>query len=434
MRQKKFLFKLIICIGVFLSATAFGAETEISAELAWCKKMGTDYKSAPSAVAVDSDSLYTFVGKTLVRLNRFTGEVSAQSDKETSYSAGYAIVPPTVSEDMIFMPLQKGVVAAFDKETLSLLWETPKKEGQTNCSVVYEDGKIFFGTWVAETKEGFFRCYSVDRAGCELLWEIGKQGGFYRTEAFIENGVAFFGSDDGCAENQQSESATLFGVEIKSGEIVFRKDGICGDIRSGIVKYDGGYVFSTKAGYVYNVKKDSVSRVYAGGACSVTPVVQSDTAYVGTGAKAVAVIDLQSMKLVKEIALPGKPNGALSLRNGYVFTTYNALPGGICVIENSAAKEIFTPTGEMSQYCISPIAFADDAMMYYKNDSGYIFALKPKISIKFSLPENEELYFIQNKRVEIFNGKKGENTVQAASFPAFLWHRNLQPVASKADI
>lgn len=396
--------------------------------------MGADYKTAPSAVAVDGGSLYTFVQKSLIELDRFTGEVIASSDKETANTAGYGIVPPTVGEDMIFMPLRKGSVAAFDRETLELLWETPQMGGQCNCDVVYEDGKIFFGTWVSETKDGYFCCYSVQRTGYELLWEVTKTGGFYRTQAFLENGYAVFGSDDGVEEKNQSPSATLFTVDIESGDIVSQIDEIEGDIRSSIVKYKDSYVFSTKAGYIYKVQGENISRAYLGGACSVTPVIEKETAYVGISTKSIAVVDLETMTVTETIPAVGNPNGGITIHGGRLYTTCNALPGGLYVLENGNLKEVFTPPEDLRQYCVSPVSFAEDGMIYYKNDSGNIFALKPYVSLKFGLENDENLWLIRDKSITSYAAKKGENTIKVDRFPAFLWRNNLQPIVQKIEI
>ena len=40
--------------------------------------------------------------------------------------------------------------------------------------------------------------------------------------------------------------------------------------------------------------------------------------------------------------------------------------------------ELYTPTGEKSNYCISSIVAGENGTIFYKNDSGYIFALRNK--------------------------------------------------------
>ena len=71
--------------------------------------------------------------------------------------------------------------------------------------------------------------------------------------------------------------------------------------------------------------------------------------------------------------------------NGYLYfyTTYNARPGGITQIkistdvnssETAAVQELFEPE-DYSDYCISNIVCSKKGILYYKNDSGSIFAV-----------------------------------------------------------
>ena len=41
-------------------------------------------------------------------------------------------------------------------------------------------------------------------------------------------------------------------------------------------------------------------------------------------------------------------------------------------------QELYTPAGDKSNYCISSIVADESGTLFYKNDSGYIFALRNK--------------------------------------------------------
>ena len=41
-------------------------------------------------------------------------------------------------------------------------------------------------------------------------------------------------------------------------------------------------------------------------------------------------------------------------------------------------QELYTPSGDKSNYCISSIIADKNGTIFYKNDSGYIFALRNK--------------------------------------------------------
>ena len=100
--------------------------------------------------------------------------------------------------------------------------------------------------------------------------------------------------------------------------------------------------------------------------------------------------DAKTMKEIYTADMQGYPQASMLVSTGYeqtsgkvyIYSTYNAKPGGITVFEDSQGQtsvvktELFTPDTDMQQYCISTVSAGEDGTLYYKNDSGNIFALR----------------------------------------------------------
>jgi hypothetical protein len=90
------------------------------------------------------------------------------------------------------------------------------------------------------------------------------------------------------------------------------------------------------------------------------------------------------MKILHSVSMKGYPQNEVTLsvqdNKTFVYSTYNASPGGISIIDVSADKvsatDLFIPDEGMRNYCISPIEVSEDGTLFYKNDSGYIFAIE----------------------------------------------------------
>ncbi len=341
---------------------------------------------------------------------------------------------------MIFVPLRKGMVQAFDAQTLDPLWCTQAIGGQTITPVCYNDGKIFFGTWLNETDPGYYCCYEVDKSGCKLIWRLEHTGGFYRAGALVKDGLVIFGSDDG-ADSGQTGSSTLYILREDTGEKVSVIEGFAGDIRSSVVEYDGGYVFSSKGGYMYYVKDGAVKSANMGGECASTPSVEGSVAYAGTANKEIVAVDLNTMKVTLRIKANGYPNGGVTVRGGRIYTTCNVKPGCVYAAEvgSDSLKTVFTPGDGMQNYCISPISFGDDGILYYKNDSGNIFAIKLTLEADVTSPCDMDAWLItvrdkiSLKKIRL---KKGANTVEAPMDGGcmYIWTPLLEPLTKKLEL
>ena len=416
-------------LGITNAKTPYAPE---DAELLWAQKYGTGWAAAPgSPIIVDGD-IVTYVGSTIRRLDRMTGEVVATG--EMAASSSFSIVPPTYADGMIFVGLSGGRIQAFNAKTLQSLWlYTDELGGQPNCPITYKDGYIYAGFWNSEDQNANFVCINTidekhDETNEEKFasWSYTRAGGFYWAGAYATDRFVVVGTDDG-ASGYNTEGASLLVFDRLTGELIDSHNGIRGDIRSN-VSYDPDsdrVFFSSKGGVLSNAKIDwSTGKItdfkqvvitdangneYAMSTC--TPSVYNGRIYIGVagtsqfGANsghAIAVYDLNadgSMTKAYAYAILGYPQTSAMVTTAYastdgyvyIYLPYNYTPGGISVLKDkkgqtepltttsSGYSEVFTPVGSLAQYCICSTIADEYGTIYYKNDSCYMMAITSKV-------------------------------------------------------
>lgn len=419
------LLCLVIAAAALVTASAqtVNAETPRSAEetrLLWSQRIGSNYKDAPSVPTVYGDSLIIMSKRQLLKLDRLTGEITARADMTKRPS--YGSVPVLCADGKAFCPLEDGTVEAYDLASMQRLWSfSDTLGGQALSPIIYSGGCVYTGFWDDEETDGSFVC--LDSGSGRLEWSYTRKGGFYWAGAAALGGCIVVGSDNG--SDEVGDSSLVLCFDAKSGEVLDTL-AVPGDCRSGITVTDGTgeLVFTTKAGYFCKVSLDggkfgAVSLLKLSGASTCTPTVYGGRAYIGVQSSgfsgSVQIIDVTAMSVIRSLPMRGYPQSEMTLttaygeRDGniYIYSTYNSPPGGISVItvkaDGSASKsELFAPTGEAAEYSLSPIAVGSGGELYYKNDSGTVFALgyeEPK-------PEEQPSVF---ERIAAFFGRIFEN-------------------------
>ena len=398
-------------------------DSPANAALKWQVSIGGDYGSSATPPLVGNGFVFTAAGKFIYKLDKTTGEVVAVSD-ELAGDVAFALNSMTYAEGMLFVQVGRGRIQAVSATTLRSLWVSESIGGQTLSPITYRSGYLYTGTWNSETKPGEFVCMTVTDEDPDrpdevktCAWRWSRSGGFYWAGAYVDENSNYvvFGSDDGSPEGSATDTAALFSVKPTTGEEIDRIEGLLGDVRTSMV-YDGGYVyFATKSGYLYRVKMNDdgtfgkVSTLLLGGAATASPVVYNGRVYVGVcgeggqfsadGGHCFAVVtsDEAGLHLAYKVEAPGYPQASALVTtayagkdfdvNGepdgrvYVYFTYNARPGGIAMLVDEPGQregevvELWAPEGPQQQYCISPICSDGEGTLYYKNDSGYLFAV-----------------------------------------------------------
>ena len=387
-------------------------------KLKWAVKMSNEKWTSPTPpiilnnVEVDGevrDVLICAMKKKLYMVDKETGEVLKSSAMKGN--AGFATNPVTYAEGMVFVQLSNQI-QAFDATTLESVWLSEKIGGQTISPITYHNGYIYIGTWYGESSEATFACFSVADEKPDqttetkyATWTVKHKGGFYWAGAYATDNYVVFGSDDGTSEGDYTANAILYSVKPETGEIIDKIEGIKGDIRSTVAYYEGACYAVTKGGLFLKAPisadghfdHDAFQTVEMGNMCTSTPIIYNGKAFIGTsGAQqfgspgTLNVIDVNTMKIVENVTLPGYPQAPMLMTTGYeeetgdvyIYTTYNASPGGLyCVTWNTkddtfSLEHIFVPEYSMQQYCLGSPICDSEGTIYYKNDSGYLFALE----------------------------------------------------------
>jgi hypothetical protein len=355
------------------------AKTPIKAEdtvLEWANKIGEGMDSgATGCPIIVGGYIYTYAGKSIVKVNKDTGEVVANGVMIGSSS--FAINSPTYADGMLFVGLSNGRVQAFNAQTLESLWVFQDAlGGQPNCPIVYCDGYVYTGFWNSETKQAHFVCLSVtdeDTANTtesKLPTWTYTHNGFYWAGAYACEDFVLIGTDDGDS-GYTNGYASILSLDPKTG-ILLDEEKLpnVGDQRSSIC-YDAAtdaYYFTTKGGDFYQVRvnadgtftENSLRRLHLdNGSDNVTsppmststPVIYNGRAYIGVSGTSqfgaysghnMTVIDLETFSIAYSVPTMGYPqtSGLLTTAyedaDGYVYVYFvdNYTPGMVRVIRD----------------------------------------------------------------------------------------------------
>ena len=354
-------------------------KTPIKAEdavLEWANKIGEGMDSgATGCPIIVGGYLYTYAGKSIVKVNKETGEVV--DNGVMIGSSSFAINSPTYADGMLFVGLSGGRVQAFNAETLESLWVfTDTLGGQPNCPIVYCDGYVYTGFWNSETKQAHFVCLSVSDEDTTQTTEAKlptwsyTHNGFYWAGAYACEDFVLIGTDDGDS-GYTAGFASILSLDPKTGVLLDEeKLPNVGDQRSSIC-YDAAtnaYYFTTKGGDFYQIKvnadgtftENSLRRLHLdNGSDNVTnppmststPVIYNGRAYIGVSGVSqfgnysghnMTVIDLETFSIAYSVPTMGYPqtSGLLTTAyedvDGYVYVYFidNASPGMIRVIRD----------------------------------------------------------------------------------------------------
>ncbi|KGF09846.1 hypothetical protein HMPREF1635_01295 [Clostridiales bacterium S5-A14a] len=372
-------------------------------ELKWDQKLGQGWTAAPTPPTVGDDGyVYVAAGNTLYRLDKNTGEKLAPTEGlKLTDSVGFSTNPMAYADGKLFIQVGNGQVEGVDvsnPKELKHIWTSEKVGGQTISPIVYQNGYIYTGTWNGEGRPGTYIC--VNAKNGKMQWKHeNKSAGYYWAGAYVDDDYAYFGSDSG----------DLVKVNAITGKVANTANVGKEQIRSTIVKYGNSLYFTTKSGNLFKVDANDFSNINKtdiGDMATGTPSIVDDVVYIGAanGSQFSAdaghkflTYDVNDMeKSISSVISPGYPQAAPLVKDGqdenFAYFTYNAPPGGMKVlatddygeIDKSSYEDLFVPEKSGQQYCICPIMVGKDGTIYYKNDSGHVFALANKDSQKES--------------------------------------------------
>ncbi|MBR5872083.1 MAG: cadherin-like beta sandwich domain-containing protein, partial [Oscillospiraceae bacterium] len=393
----------------------------------------SSYNNNPVGVPILVDGyLYTYAKNQLFKIDKMDGTI-LEIGTMSGGTSTFAICSLTYGDGLIFVGLNGGTIQAFNAETLESVWVYHDKlGGQPNGQLTYNDGYLYTGFWNGESKTANFACVSVtdeDPTSTNeakiASWTHTQMGGFYWAGAYVDDNFVYIGTDDGSAEGT-STNTHFISLDKRTGKLV---DDVAlpggGDIRCSVTYYEGKLYFTSKGGYFYEAEFDEATgdigeiryiKLENGGSgtpmSTSTPTIYNGRAYIGVSGAGqfvqysghnITVIDIDSWEIAYSVPTQGYPQTTGTLTSyyeeadGYVYVYFfdNQAPGNLRILKDkpgvteailtteetangvtyTVAASVFEPAGAMAQYCICTPIIDEDGTLYFKNDSGYLFAV-----------------------------------------------------------
>ncbi|GEM_PF-5275101 len=142
-------------------------------------------------------------------LDRATGEKIWSRQFE-----GPSIFPPTVTDDIIVVPVLSGRMVGLDPETSEEIWSfaVGKVEHDIRDPLVNADGEVVGDGLLFSSED--FNVYMLDIATGEERWRVTLGEETQARDIPVVDGVAYIGAWDGY----------LYAIDIEKGEIIWRSD------------------------------------------------------------------------------------------------------------------------------------------------------------------------------------------------------------------
>lgn len=378
--------------------------TKDTIEVKWERQIGEYVRptSGTTPIIVDN-KVYTVTGNKIYIMDKETGQTLKEGTMAAS--PGFALIPPTYGDGMLFVNLSNGMVQCFNAETLESLWiYKDPLGGQCNSPIRYDNGYIYVGFFT--TKKSNFVCLSVtDEDPSQTMeekaatWKDSTLGSFYWDGCWTNENYVFLCTNNG----------NLCCIDKANGEVI-QNVSLGGQVRCDVSYYNGRIYVTSQNGklYSYNLKQDGtldtenlIEPLAMGIQSTSTPAIYNNRIYVGTNAgsmfgvegNAIVVVDIDPTTgaMTPAYAVPtdgycqtsGLITTAYEAETGYVYVYFlaNSAHGTLYMIKDKAGlKEadpasgaFYTPNHE--QYCIASAVADSEGNLYLKNDSAWQFVL-----------------------------------------------------------
>lgn len=373
----------------------------------WSATLYSGFGSSGSPV-VAGDYIFIAAGGNLKKYSIITGELIAESPLEgrTGFFSFIAY-----GDGKIFVPQNNGLLQAFDAVTLKSLWTAQTEDkGQQLCPVVYHDGYIYTGTWKSKGT-GVYYCISTEDKENEnsaetkdFVWQT-ENAGYYWSGGTIVGDHIFVGNDLG-----QMLSLNRLSGEVKDSWIIDTELSTstirCGtsyDTKTGRLFFTGK---ETKKIYSVIINEDGTfnaeSKMSAdvAGQPTTAPTVHNGRVYACSGTMTSGggfdVFDAETLEKIYTVDMGGisqsTPVISTAFANEsnnntvYIYVCLNNSTGDIVCIKdfegNTEPIIQYKWTAPTTQYCTWSMVVDQYGTMYYKNDSGNLWALGSTFNVE----------------------------------------------------
>ena len=348
---------------------------------------GSVYAGTPILV---NNHMYAVRNHKIEMLDAKTGEVKA-STKLHSQIGYYSNI--IYGGGMIFVPLGNGDVQCFNAITLKSMYliENPASLGSywgVYGAMHYDNGKLYVGY----SNQGDYGGYAVydtldpniddEYEVVKPLWITGeKDQSYYGSGAVTIKDMVVIGGDGGIVSVRNA----------KTGEELSKLQ-LSGKIRCPLV-YADGYIWTTTQGKkIYKLLLSESGKITVAeetdlpNISNASPVVTGGKVYITGGVWGAGFLAVYDMNLTLLAQEKGEnpfntPTVSTAYDNVCVYFTENGPEGSLYMAEVTANNKItltkiYTP--EHPQYSMSKVIIGSDGIIYYTNDSGYLFAIRGK--------------------------------------------------------
>jgi len=373
--------------------------TAAEAELLWSKEAGTaengTVANAPSPQILVDGCLVYISGTKIYKCSLADGSTVASADM--AGSSAFTYTAPTYGDGMIFVPLNSGKVQAFRASDLTPLWLYTDSLGGQDASPLTYGGGYLYGSFYCTSGVSHFVCIPVTDEDSTRTdeskyasWTYAGSQPFYWAGAALAGDYVIVGSDGGTLYSFRKDSGALADTAV-----------VDGDVRCSVA-YSGGRVYwTTKNGSLGSAAvgqdgtfSDLKSAVFCtGGASTSTPVVYGGNVYFSGGKYGdfrLYQCSAETLQVVASAALPAASLSSWLLSSAYesgdgalyLYGTVNSSTGPLLVAKADpgagtlSVSTLYVPI--QSGYCVSSAVCGSDGTIYYKNDSGSIFAVRTK--------------------------------------------------------
>lgn len=346
---------------------------------------GSVYAGTPILV---NNHIYAVRNHKIEMLDAKTGKVKA-STKLHSQIGYYSNI--IYGGGMIFVPLGNGDVQCFNAATLKSMYliENPASLGNSwgvYGAMHYDNGKLYIGY----SNQGDYGGYAVydtldpntddEYEVVEPLWMTGEEDqSYYGSGAVTIKDMVVIGGDGGIVSVRNA----------KTGEELSKLQ-LSGKIRCPLV-YEDGYIWTTTQGKkIYKLLLSEGGKITVAeeadlpNISNASPVVTGGKVYITGGVWGAGFLAVYDMNLTLLAQEKGEnpfntPTVTTAYDNVFAYFTENGPEGSLYMAEVTANNKItltkiYTP--EHPQYSMSKVIIGSDGIIYYTNDSGYLFAIR----------------------------------------------------------
>ena len=417
--MKKRLFTCILTVAVavamLIPVSAFAGETIAKTpsglgnnQTLWATSLGSGYTNSPTPPTVVGNYIYTGANGYVYKIDKATGKVLNKCAIGGGF--GYAMMPivsgkDVQNKDCLYATIQDSSysthIVKLYTDSLKMCWTSEGFDGQNVCPLELIGHRLYTGTW---GDKGTFFCIEDKGDSCATKWSKSDDNGYYWAGAAEVNDYIIFGSDSGLIYSVKP-NADKANDDVKFVESKLKEDNSL-VIESVPTIYNNNYAFisttdvtlnrghrvSTNTGSLYKVNVSSEGKVtvdskYNFSSSKNNPVVFDNNVFIGTDSGSIYAFNANDIsKYLSTVTAPGAVKGEMLIdkddgSNYQIYATYNSSIGGIYYAKmpsncNSIITQGTTYIPCNKQYCISPIVADDSGTLYYKNDSGYIMAVK----------------------------------------------------------